>query len=422
MEKDASVTASHIPASELLSQTMLTIFDTVHAAKAVIIQEENFKQFAIYMEKVTLVLKELANLNIDDSESLKIAVEILNREIKVAKQLTVECGKRNKVYLLVNSQRIAKNLEYITKEICQVLGLIPDISFNINDKLSELRKDMLDCEYRVTAVEEEMLEKIEAGIQEIDVDKSHANNLLLCIADAAGISTEQAVLKREFEEFKSEVGDKSEIDYVNLRKDSADALKMGKIVTLLARADAATSPEEKEIKYFNKRNSLGRQPLEPLQAFYCPIIHDVMVDPVETSTGQTFERSAIEKWFAEGNNLCPLTATPLDMSALRPNRILRQSIEEWKDRNTIIMLGSLKPTLNSNDEQEVLQSLGKLHDICIEQELHCEWVMMEEYSPILIGLLGAKNREIRKLSLVILCILSKDSNKNKVLPWSFMTT
>ena len=422
MEKDASVTASHIPASELLSQTMLTIFDTVHAAKAVIIQEENFKQFAIYMEKVTLVLKELANLNIDDSESLKIAVEILNREIKVAKQLTVECGKRNKVYLLVNSQRIAKNLEYITKQICQVLGLIPDISFNINDKLSELRKDMLDCEYRVTAVEEEMLEKIEAGIQEIDVDKSHANNLLLCIADAAGISTEQAVLKREFEEFKSEVGDKSEIDYVNLRKDSADALKMGKIVTLLARADAATSPEEKEIKYFNKRNSLGRQPLEPLQAFYCPIIHDVMVDPVETSTGQTFERSAIEKWFAEGNNLCPLTATPLDMSALRPNRILRQSIEEWKDRNTIIMLGSLKPTLNSNDEQEVLQSLGKLHDICIERELHCEWVMMEEYSPILIGLLGAKNREIRKLSLVILCILSKDSNKNKVLPWSFMTT
>lgn len=417
MEKDANVTVSHIPASELLSQTMLTIFDTVHAAKAVIIQEENFIQLAIYLKKVTVVLKELENLNIDDCESLKFVFEILNREIKVAKQLTLECGKRNKVYLLVNCQRIAKNLEYITKEICRVLGLIPDISFNINDKISELRKDMLDCEYRVTTVEEEILEKIEVGIEETNVDKSHANNLLLCIAEAAGISTEQAVLKREFEEFKSEVEDKSEIDYVKLRKGSTDALKMGKIVTLLAKADAATFPEEKEIKYFNKRNSLGRQPMEPLQAFYCSITHDVMVDPVETSSGQTFERSAIVKWFAEGNNLCPLTATPLDKSALRPNKILRQSIEEWKDRNTIIKLGSLKPILHSNDEQEVLESLGKLHDICIERELHREWVMMEEYSPILIGLLGASNREIRKHSLVILCIIAKDSNKNKVLPF-----
>ncbi|KAJ9679977.1 hypothetical protein PVL29_021769 [Vitis rotundifolia] len=407
MEKDANVTVSLVPASELLSQTILTIFDTVHAAKAVIIQDANFQQFAIYLEMVTVVLKELANLKIEDSERLKIAVAILNQEIKVAKELTVECGKRNKVYLLVNCQRIAKDLECITKEISRVLGLIPDISFNINDKISKLRKDMLDSKYQATAVEEEILEKIETGIRERNVDKSYANNLLLCIAEAAGISTEQSVLKREFEEFKSEIED------VNLREDSAEALKMGKIVALLAKADAATSPEEKEIKYFNQRNSLGTQQLEPLHAFYCSITHDVMVDPVETSSGQTFERSAIEKWFAEGNKLCPLTATPLDMSALRPNKILRQSIEEWKDRNTMIMLASLKPALHSNDEQEVLQSLGKLHDLCIQRELHREWVMMEEYSPILIGLLGAKNREIRKLSLVILCILAKDSNENK---------
>lgn len=414
MERDAKVTASLVPASEFLSQTILTIIDTVHAAKAISIQDANFKQFTIYLEKVAVVLKELADLKIDDSESLKFAIEILNREIDVGKQLTVDCEKRNKVYLLVNCQRIAKNLECITQEIGRVLGLIPDISFSINDKISKLCKDMSDSKYQTTAMEDEILKKIETGIQETNVDKSYASNLLLSIAEVAGISTERLVLKRELEEFKCEIEDMS------LRKDGEEALKMGKIVTLLAKADAATCLEEKQIKYFSKRNSLGGQPLEPLQAFYCPITNDVMVDPVVTSTGRTFERSALEKWFAEGNNLCPLTATPLDMSALRPNKILQQSIEEWNERNTMIMLASLKPTLRSNDEQEIIQSLGKLQDLCIEQGVHLDWVMMEEYSPILIGLVGAKNSDIRKLALAILCILAKNSNDNKVLTSSFM--
>ena len=40
--------------------------------------------------------------NIDNSESLRNGLDILNMEVKVVKQLALECGTRNKVYLLIN--------------------------------------------------------------------------------------------------------------------------------------------------------------------------------------------------------------------------------------------------------------------------------------------------------------------------------
>ncbi|KAL7184529.1 hypothetical protein ACSBR2_026649 [Camellia fascicularis] len=113
-----------------------------------------------------------------------------------------------------------------------------------------------------------------------------------------------------------------------------------------------------------------------------------MVDPVGTSSGHMFERSSIEKWFADGNNLCPLTMIPLGTSILRPNKTFRQSIEEWKDRNTMITIASMKPKLLVGEDEE-------------------------NYIPILIELLGAKSRDIRNHALVILCILAKDSDDAK---------
>ncbi|KAK9122230.1 hypothetical protein Syun_019847 [Stephania yunnanensis] len=189
---------------------------------------------------------------------------------------------------------------------------------------------------------------------------------------------------------------------------------MDQIIALLGRADAALSPEEKVSKYFNKRNSLGNQPLDPLDSFYCPITGEVMFDPVETSSGQTFERSAIEKWFAEGNNLCPLTATPLNSATLQPNKALRKSIAEWKDRNTMITIASMKAKLSSNEEKEVIDSLGQLQELCEEREMYREWVVLENYIPVLVQLLVSKNREIRNRALALLYLLAKDGDDNKV--------
>ncbi|EOX95635.1 Spotted leaf protein, putative isoform 2 [Theobroma cacao] len=410
MAIDIVTSASFVPASEILSQTVEAILETVVAANDVLFKKDSFKELATYLERIVPVLKELNRKYISNSESLNSAIQILNREIKAAKQLTLECSTKSKVYLLMNSRGIVKRLEDTAREISRALSLLPltslELSSGIVVEIGNLCDSMQQAEFKAAIGEEEILEKIETGIQERNADRSYANNLLVLIAEAVGIPTERSALKKEFEDFKSE------IENVRLRKDKAEAIQMDQIIALLGRADAASSPKEKEMKYFTKRKSLGSQPLEPLQSFYCPITRDVMVDPVETSSGQTFERSAIEKWFTEGNNLCPLTMTPLDTSILRPNKTLRQSIEEWKDRNTMITIASMKPNLTSGNEEEVLHCLGQLKDLC-ERDLHREWVILENYIPDLIQLLGGKNRDIRNRVLVMLHILTKDNDDAK---------
>ena len=45
----------------------------------------------------------------------------------------------------------------------------------------------------------------------------------------------------------------------------------------------------------------------------CPITSEIFQDPVLcVGDGQTYERSAVERWFAEGNETSPLTGAKLE--------------------------------------------------------------------------------------------------------------
>ncbi|KAK8663747.1 hypothetical protein V6N13_083552 [Hibiscus sabdariffa] len=64
--------------------------------------------------------------------------------------------------------------------------------------------------------------------------------------------------------------------------------------------------------------------------FRCPISLDLFSDPVTLSTGQTYDRSSIEKWFAHGNLTCPVTMQKLHDPSLVPNHNLRHLIQQWR--------------------------------------------------------------------------------------------
>jgi hypothetical protein len=68
---------------------------------------------------------------------------------------------------------------------------------------------------------------------------------------------------------------------------------------------------------------------KPLSVFFCSITANIMVDPVSTADGQTYERDAIERWLAR-SNMSPATGAELPHKTLTPNIALRQAIEEWE--------------------------------------------------------------------------------------------
>ncbi|KAG5240463.1 U-box domain-containing protein [Salix suchowensis] len=63
--------------------------------------------------------------------------------------------------------------------------------------------------------------------------------------------------------------------------------------------------------------------------FLCPISLELMRDPVIVATGQTYERSCIQRWVDTGNSTCPKTQQKLEHLTLTPNYVLRSLITQW---------------------------------------------------------------------------------------------
>jgi len=66
-------------------------------------------------------------------------------------------------------------------------------------------------------------------------------------------------------------------------------------------------------------------------AFVCPITQDLMLYPVVTADGQTYEREAIEEWL-RGHDTSPLTGERLAHTGLTPNMMARGLIREWLEK------------------------------------------------------------------------------------------
>jgi len=67
--------------------------------------------------------------------------------------------------------------------------------------------------------------------------------------------------------------------------------------------------------------------------FNCPILQDIMQDPVKTIDNHVYDRHAIQRWFID-HNTSPLTGLALSSKALTPHYQLKKEIDEFLERLT----------------------------------------------------------------------------------------
>merc|ERR1712130_430945 len=65
--------------------------------------------------------------------------------------------------------------------------------------------------------------------------------------------------------------------------------------------------------------------------YFCPITHELMVDPVMTDDGQSYERAAIEEWLKH-NDTSPNTGERLPSKKITPNYSLNAAIAQYRKR------------------------------------------------------------------------------------------
>ncbi|KAL4574423.1 hypothetical protein LXL04_021255 [Taraxacum kok-saghyz] len=103
--------------------------------------------------------------------------------------------------------------------------------------------------------------------------------------------------------------------------------------------------------------------------FLCPISLELMRDPVIVSTGQTYERSYIQRWIDCNNTTCPKTQQKLKNTTLTPNYVLRSLITQYCITHNIqqpTLLTNRK--LKSEDIQAMESILRNLQSHSIHQQ------------------------------------------------------
>ena len=81
-----------------------------------------------------------------------------------------------------------------------------------------------------------------------------------------------------------------------------------------------------------ERVAAEAEPLSPPDEFVCAISQQLMVDPVTTGAGQTYEREAIATWLRT-KKTDPLTGARLPSKKLIENVSLRQAIARWREEH-----------------------------------------------------------------------------------------
>ncbi|KAI3512999.1 hypothetical protein L1887_20322 [Cichorium endivia] len=112
---------SSMVATEFFTQTIELIAEVFTEANYVFVEKESFPELASYLNRLVPLLKELNKRDMSNAENTFL--EILNQQVKVAKQLTTDCSKKNKVYLLISCRSITKRIQEITREISHALSL-----------------------------------------------------------------------------------------------------------------------------------------------------------------------------------------------------------------------------------------------------------------------------------------------------------
>lgn len=91
--------------------------------------------------------------------------------------------------------------------------------------------------------------------------------------------------------------------------------------------------------------------------FRCPISMELMKEPVTISTGVTYERKNIERWFhAYKKNTCPATMQSIDTLEMTPNHTLKRLIQAWLEING----KSKSPILPSSRHDELVSLLKSI--------------------------------------------------------------
>ncbi|KAH7571007.1 hypothetical protein JRO89_XS05G0238900 [Xanthoceras sorbifolium] len=270
------------------------------------------------------------------------------------------------------AKKISFQFQCVTWKLEKALGEVPydgfDISEEVQEQVALVRAQLRRAAERYGSVNSRKLSH--ALSQPLDKEVTAKVEHVPESIDSKGQSADPMVNRLERSSSLSEVSPSSNVDsqqQENSASKSMDEMK---------KPDALVIPDD----------------------FLCPISLELMRDPVIVATGQTYERSYIQRWIDCGNVTCPKTQQKLQHLTLTPNYVLRSLITQWCAMHNIE-----QPTGLANGKLK--KSDGSFRDVSGD-------VAAIE---ALVRKLSSRSVEERRAAVAEIRSLSKRSTDNRIL-------
>ncbi|KAG1331324.1 putative Proteasome subunit beta type-5 [Cocos nucifera] len=293
----------------------------------------------------------------------------LHVALNKAKSLLLHCSECSKLYLAITGDSILMKFEKtrcaLQESLRRVEDIVPQaIGCQIMEIVAQLEGAVFILDPSEKQVGEEVITLLrkekrfnDDSNDGIELEIFHQTALKLGITSSRAALTERRALKKLIERAYAEEDNRKECIVAYLlhlmRKysklfrgetpDDTDSQRSGPCSpTILGSLEGVNMNNQAF-----EGQLTGNMPILP-EEFRCPISLQLMYDPVIISSGQTYERVCIEKWFNDGHSTCPKTQQQLSHLSLTPNYCVKGLIAGWCEQNGVPIPGGPPESLDLN--------------------------------------------------------------------------
>ncbi|CAM0912145.1 unnamed protein product [Alopecurus aequalis] len=332
------------------------------------------------LDKVSSILPSIEDAQPGCKAGIEELCNLYNT-IDKGKLIIQNCIECSSLYLAITGEAIAMRCERIRNSMRRSLFLIQNmIPSMLANEVVDIHDDLRDMKFHVDPAEEEAGKEVLSMLRQSDATQEHERQTFLLACSKLNLTSPKDILveRRAIKKLLSKINgtDPKKDGILNfflylVRKYGKDINSetgaKNETVNTANRSictNSIASDNNKVDKFTPHTNSRnGRDEDQhsfsgvatPPAELCCPISMKLMCDPVIISSGQTYERENIERWFSEGYDICPRTQLKLENFMITPNTCMQAVIYNWcKDHR-------LECTYLPVQFQD--NSLSSLHDI-----------------------------------------------------------
>ncbi|XP_009353494.2 U-box domain-containing protein 43 [Pyrus x bretschneideri] len=311
---------------ELWNKVAIQATGLVNETKDLLFEKDSFLEFSRSISELNILLDKLNARKVENAlglESTKAKLTTLNRQLKKASKIIKDykCGSR--LRLLLKSHSMLLQMQDVAKDIANTISSFQlvnlDIALHLNSMTNQIINNLESMEFRSAAATESIASEMENSMSQNATNRENAQKLLEKIADALGARANASLVQNELQLLKQE---KEEME---AQKKQAEALQLSQLIDFLYTTEVVTRPDDEGTSTYHQQYPIG--------SFICELCNKMMTDPVAIICGHSFERKAIQEHFRRGEKNCPTCRQELSSLELTPNLLLRNSIEEWNQRD-----------------------------------------------------------------------------------------